>query len=170
MRLVVDLTRCDGVGQCAFLAPAVFRMRDGGAWGDPEPDDAQREQVCAGQRRGYGAGRRGAAAGRRTCREQLAGFHGRGFPPEQPDRDLWVRVVLAQGSVPERRFVAAYGYRGRVTDVSFGHGIWLDFYQKMIGQPGRSRLPFPPPTRRPTGSPCLYTMAPTAVRSIARVG
>jgi len=50
-------------------------------------------------------------------------------------------VVLAQGSVAERRFVAAYGYRGRMTAaVSFDHGIWLDFYQKMI----EAAEPFPP--------------------------
>jgi NADPH-dependent 2,4-dienoyl-CoA reductase/sulfur reductase-like enzyme len=52
------------------------------------------------------------------------------------------QVVIAQGSVPERRFVAAYGYRGRITAaVSFDHGIWLDYYQKMI----EAAAPFPPP-------------------------
>jgi NADPH-dependent 2,4-dienoyl-CoA reductase/sulfur reductase-like enzyme/ferredoxin len=52
------------------------------------------------------------------------------------------QVVVAQGSVPERQFVAAYGYRGRITAaVSFDHGIWLDFYQKMI----EAAEPFPPP-------------------------
>jgi len=51
------------------------------------------------------------------------------------------QVVVAQGSVPERRFVAAYGYHGRMTAaVSFDHGIWLDFYQKMI----EAAEPFPP--------------------------
>src|SRR5215469_1266579 len=46
MRMVVDLTRCTGFGQCAFLAPEVFRMRGGEAlWDDPEPDDSQRERV-----------------------------------------------------------------------------------------------------------------------------
>jgi NADPH-dependent 2,4-dienoyl-CoA reductase/sulfur reductase-like enzyme len=51
------------------------------------------------------------------------------------------QVVVAQGSVPERRFVAAYGYRGRITAaVSFDHGMWLDFYQKMI----EAAEPFPP--------------------------
>ena len=46
MRLVVDLTRCQGFGQCAFLAPEEFRMRGGEAlWDDPEADDAQRERV-----------------------------------------------------------------------------------------------------------------------------
>jgi NADPH-dependent 2,4-dienoyl-CoA reductase/sulfur reductase-like enzyme/ferredoxin len=51
------------------------------------------------------------------------------------------QVVVAQGSVPERRFVAAYGYRGRMTAaVAFDHGMWLDFYQKMI----EAAAPFPP--------------------------
>jgi ferredoxin len=46
MRLVVDLTRCQGFGQCAFLAPDVFRMRGREAlWDNPEPDDAQQERV-----------------------------------------------------------------------------------------------------------------------------
>jgi NADPH-dependent 2,4-dienoyl-CoA reductase/sulfur reductase-like enzyme/ferredoxin len=51
------------------------------------------------------------------------------------------QVVVAQGSVPDGRFVAAYGYHGRMTAaVSFDHGIWLDFYQKMI----EAAAPFPP--------------------------
>jgi len=51
------------------------------------------------------------------------------------------QVVIAQGSVPERQFVIAYGYRGRMTAaVSFDHGIWLNFYQKMI----EAAQPFPP--------------------------
>jgi NADPH-dependent 2,4-dienoyl-CoA reductase/sulfur reductase-like enzyme/ferredoxin len=46
MKLVVDLTRCQGYGQCAFLAPGVFRMRGGEALMDnPEPDEGQRERV-----------------------------------------------------------------------------------------------------------------------------
>ena len=46
MRLVVDLTRCQGYGQCAFLAPEVFRMRGHEAlMDDPEPDEGQREGV-----------------------------------------------------------------------------------------------------------------------------
>jgi NADPH-dependent 2,4-dienoyl-CoA reductase/sulfur reductase-like enzyme/ferredoxin len=51
------------------------------------------------------------------------------------------QVVIAQGSVAERRFVAAYGYRGRITAaVTFDHGMWVDFYQKMI----EAAEPFPP--------------------------
>ncbi len=46
MRLVVDLTRCQGYAQCAFLAPGVFSMRgDEALVYDPEPDDAQREEI-----------------------------------------------------------------------------------------------------------------------------
>jgi NADPH-dependent 2,4-dienoyl-CoA reductase/sulfur reductase-like enzyme/ferredoxin len=46
MRLAVDLTRCQGYGQCAFLAPGVFRMRDGEVlMDDPEPGDCQHERV-----------------------------------------------------------------------------------------------------------------------------
>ena len=46
MRVVVDLNRCQGYAQCAFLAPSVFRMHDGDALQyDPGPDDAAREQV-----------------------------------------------------------------------------------------------------------------------------
>src|SRR5215469_7711988 len=46
MKLVVDLTRCQGFGQCAFLAPDVFQMRGREAlWDNPEPDNAQQERV-----------------------------------------------------------------------------------------------------------------------------
>jgi NADPH-dependent 2,4-dienoyl-CoA reductase/sulfur reductase-like enzyme len=51
------------------------------------------------------------------------------------------QVVIAQGSVAARRFVAAYGYRGRVTAaVGFDQGMWLESYQKMIDE----AEPFPP--------------------------
>jgi len=46
MRLVVDLTKCQGYAQCAFLAPDVFTMQGDEALAyDPEPDDAQRRRV-----------------------------------------------------------------------------------------------------------------------------
>jgi NADPH-dependent 2,4-dienoyl-CoA reductase/sulfur reductase-like enzyme/ferredoxin len=46
MKVVVDLTRCQGYGQCAFLAPDVFRMRgDEVLMYETEPDDARREAV-----------------------------------------------------------------------------------------------------------------------------
>ncbi|RAY17136.1 ferredoxin reductase [Actinomadura craniellae] len=46
MRVVVDLTRCQGYGQCVFAAPDVFTMNGAEAlMYDPHPDDAQREHV-----------------------------------------------------------------------------------------------------------------------------
>ncbi|WP_432969368.1 FAD-dependent oxidoreductase [Dactylosporangium sp. CA-233914] len=46
MRVVVNLTRCQGYAQCAFLAPEVFRMSGAEAlMYDPQPDEAQRERV-----------------------------------------------------------------------------------------------------------------------------
>ncbi|WP_433207806.1 FAD-dependent oxidoreductase [Dactylosporangium sp. CS-047395] len=50
-------------------------------------------------------------------------------------------VVITQGSVAERRFAAAYGYKGRLTAaVTFNHAKWLPFYQRLIEQ----AAPFPP--------------------------
>jgi hypothetical protein len=50
-------------------------------------------------------------------------------------------VVVTQGSVRERRFAAAYGYKGRLTGaVTFNHGKWLPFYERLIEQ----AAPFPP--------------------------
>ncbi|MFJ7207144.1 ferredoxin [Streptomyces sp. NPDC098789] len=46
MRLVVDLNRCQGYAQCAFLAPDVFAMHgDEGLLYDPQARAAQRERV-----------------------------------------------------------------------------------------------------------------------------
>ena len=46
MKLVVDLTRCQGYAQCAFLAPERFTMHgDEALLYDPDPGDAQREHV-----------------------------------------------------------------------------------------------------------------------------
>ena len=46
MKLVVDLTRCQGYGQCAYFAPGVFQMRGNEILMDnPDPDDDQRERV-----------------------------------------------------------------------------------------------------------------------------
>jgi hypothetical protein len=50
-------------------------------------------------------------------------------------------VVVTQGSVPDHRFVAAYGYRGRVTAaVSFNNAKWLGHYRRLI----ETAAPFPP--------------------------
>ena len=62
-------------------------------------------------------------------------------------------IVITQGSIAERRFVAAYGYRGRITAaVAFDQSRWLEFYQKMI----EAAEPFPPEFR---------TVDPSADRS-----
>jgi ferredoxin len=46
MRIVVDLNRCQGYGQCAFLAPEVFDLRGEEAlMYNPGPDEAQRLPV-----------------------------------------------------------------------------------------------------------------------------
>ena len=46
MRLVVDLNRCQGYAQCAFLAPDAFELRGNEALHyDPNPDEAQRLRV-----------------------------------------------------------------------------------------------------------------------------
>ncbi|MFE5083254.1 ferredoxin [Streptomyces mirabilis] len=46
MKVVVDLSRCEGYAQRAFLAPEAFRMHGERAlMYDPNPDDAWRDQV-----------------------------------------------------------------------------------------------------------------------------
>jgi NADPH-dependent 2,4-dienoyl-CoA reductase/sulfur reductase-like enzyme/ferredoxin len=64
------------------------------------------------------------------------------------------QVVIAQGSVAERRFVAAYGYRGRITAaVAFNQSKWLEFYERLIDRaapiPPSSRIVDQPADRRP---------------------
>jgi NADPH-dependent 2,4-dienoyl-CoA reductase/sulfur reductase-like enzyme len=50
-------------------------------------------------------------------------------------------VVITQGSVMARKFVAAYGYKGHVTAaVTFDQAMWLEHYQQLIEQ----AAPFPP--------------------------
>jgi NADPH-dependent 2,4-dienoyl-CoA reductase/sulfur reductase-like enzyme len=51
-------------------------------------------------------------------------------------------IVFTQGSITERRFAAAYGYRGRIVGaVTFNHGKWLPYYASLIER----SAPFPPP-------------------------
>lgn len=51
------------------------------------------------------------------------------------------QVVITQGSPEKRRFVAVYGYRGRVTAaVSVNHAKWLEYYERLI----ETAAPFPP--------------------------
>ena len=46
MKLGVDLNRCQGYGQCAFLAPRVFVLHGEEALlYHPGPDEAQRDNV-----------------------------------------------------------------------------------------------------------------------------
>jgi hypothetical protein len=50
-------------------------------------------------------------------------------------------VAITQGSVPDRRFIAAYGRRGRLVGaVTFNQAKWLEFYQRQIER----GAPFPP--------------------------
>jgi ferredoxin len=47
MKIVVDLTRCQGYAQCAFAAPDVFAMRgDEALLYDPDPDDAEQAKIA----------------------------------------------------------------------------------------------------------------------------
>ena len=46
VRIVVDLNRCQGYGQCVFLAPGVFELHGEEAlMYDPGPEDTQRLPV-----------------------------------------------------------------------------------------------------------------------------
>ncbi|MEU1271030.1 ferredoxin [Streptomyces sp. NPDC005799] len=46
-RIAVDLNRCQGYAQCAFLAPGVFAMHGEEALlYDPEVDEAQRDRLA----------------------------------------------------------------------------------------------------------------------------
>ncbi|MES4889331.1 ferredoxin [Streptomyces sp. NPDC096012] len=47
MRLVVDLNKCQGYAQCAFLAPDVFTMHgEESLLYNPRPEQDQRERVA----------------------------------------------------------------------------------------------------------------------------
>ncbi|MFD5586782.1 ferredoxin [Streptomyces sp. NPDC058733] len=47
VRIAVDLNRCQGYAQCAFLAPEVFAMHgDEALLYDPDVDDAQRHKLA----------------------------------------------------------------------------------------------------------------------------
>ena len=64
-------------------------------------------------------------------------------------------IVFTQGSVEQRRFAAAYGYRGRIVGaVTFNHGKWLPYYASLIER--SASFPPPPPgyDRPATSSPC----------------
>src|SRR5258708_35265661 len=72
MKVLVDLTRCQGYAQCAFAAPDVFTIRDDEALlYDPAPDDAQRAKIV-----------RAAAA----CPVQAIALEPSGWPGREDDR------------------------------------------------------------------------------------
>ncbi|GAA3071153.1 NAD(P)/FAD-dependent oxidoreductase [Streptosporangium carneum] len=92
-----------------------------------------------------------------------------GVPP------MGEEIVVTQGALGENRFVAAYGYQGRViAAVAFDQARWIDFYRRLI----ESAAPFPPVfagvDRRPEGArpvpadfpdPSLPTHGPTVTLS-----
>ncbi|MGW0811803.1 NAD(P)/FAD-dependent oxidoreductase [Streptomyces viridiviolaceus] len=54
---------------------------------------------------------------------------------------LGTEVLITQGSLEEHRFIAVYGYQGRVIGaVAFDNARWLPFYQELIER----TAPFPP--------------------------
>jgi 3-phenylpropionate/trans-cinnamate dioxygenase ferredoxin reductase component len=69
------------------------------------------------------------------------------------------QVVITQGSLESRRFVAAYGYRGRVTAaVSVNHAKWLEYYERLI----ETAAPFPPESAT-VEQPASFTPIPPDV-------
>ncbi|MFJ8025894.1 hypothetical protein [Streptomyces sp. NPDC096311] len=64
-------------------------------------------------------------------------------------------LVVAQGALDEERFVAVYGFRGRVIDTaSFDGAKWLGCYERQIA----AGAPFPPEYR--TGYRRTETLQP----------
>ncbi|MFJ8825413.1 NAD(P)/FAD-dependent oxidoreductase [Streptomyces sp. NPDC102467] len=62
------------------------------------------------------------------------------------------QVVIAQGSLAERRLVAVYGYQGRVTAaVTVNMAKWLEHYQGLI----ETAAPFPPGPGAADGRPLV---------------
>jgi NADPH-dependent 2,4-dienoyl-CoA reductase/sulfur reductase-like enzyme/ferredoxin len=82
-------------------------------------------------------------------------------------------VMVAQGSTADRRFVAAYGRHGRITAaVTFDHGMWLEFYGRLIERaapfPPQLRTVDQPPTRQPV--PAEVRQAPPAQATVVLTG
>ncbi|MFF3906318.1 NAD(P)/FAD-dependent oxidoreductase [Streptomyces sp. NPDC001848] len=85
------------------------------------------------------------------------------------------QIMIAQGSLAERRFVGVYGYQGRVVAaVSFDNTRWLQFYERLIETATPFPLEFPTVDRRPEGrqpvpadfpDPSLPTHGPTVTLS-----
>jgi NADPH-dependent 2,4-dienoyl-CoA reductase/sulfur reductase-like enzyme/ferredoxin len=76
------------------------------------------------------------------------------------------QFMIVQGSVPDRRFVAAYGRHGRMTGaVAFDQAMWLEFYQHLI----ETAQPFPPEFTafgRPAGQPVPVGMPAKEIRDL----
>ncbi|MFE0330581.1 NAD(P)/FAD-dependent oxidoreductase [Streptomyces sp. NPDC003753] len=85
------------------------------------------------------------------------------------------QIMIAQGSLAERRFIGVYGYQGRViAAVSFDNTRWLQFYERLIETATPFPLEFPTVDRRPEGrqpvpadfpDPSLPTHGPTVTLS-----
>jgi hypothetical protein len=151
MRVVVDLTHCQGYTQCAFLAPSVVRMQVGDALLTRLWEESSSSWCSAlGALRnvewlrdsGLAAGTWGLAcdSGRRafdvnglvTGDVFVAGDKSVGVPT------LSDELVITQGSLAERRFIAVYGWKGRITAaVAFDQSKWLEFYEALIDAAAR---------------------------------
>lgn len=63
---------------------------------------------------------------------------------------LGEEVLIAQGSLAERRFTGVYGYQGRViAAVTFDQTKWLEFYERQIESAAAFPPAFPTVDRRP---------------------
>jgi 3-phenylpropionate/trans-cinnamate dioxygenase ferredoxin reductase component len=75
-------------------------------------------------------------------------------------------VAIVQGSLAERRLVAVYGYRGRVTAaVTIDMAKWLEHYQRLI----ETAAPFPPGPGAADGSAVAGFPVPSDVPDPARL-
>jgi hypothetical protein len=74
-------------------------------------------------------------------------------------------VVIAQGSVEQRRFLAVYGSRGRiVAAVAFNQNKWVEFYEPLIER----AAPFPP-SFETVDEPTRQEPVPAGFRAPARL-
>ncbi|WP_328403823.1 FAD-dependent oxidoreductase [Streptomyces sp. NBC_00390] len=88
---------------------------------------------------------------------------------------LGEEILVAQGSLAERRFTGVYGYQGRVIGaVTFDQSRWLPFYQHLIETTAPFPLPFATVDRRSDGKrpipadfpdPSVPTHGPTVTLS-----
>ncbi|HEY6794202.1 MAG TPA: FAD-dependent oxidoreductase [Kineosporiaceae bacterium] len=85
------------------------------------------------------------------------------------------QVVIAQGSMPDRRFVAAYGRRGRLVGaVTFNQSKWLHFYEQQVERgapfPPAYRTVDPPAERRPVAAGFPTQPIPTQDATVVLTG